>query len=96
MKAQDRHQNAGPEFGEELAGTTVGEQASPHDPIEGETSWEKAQASVIPQPEEPIIRGSTEQCKELRAEASMIGVRVCERKREREEVTLMNTKRNGG
>ena len=35
-------------------------------------------------------------CKELRAEASMMGVRVCERKREREEVTLMNTKRNGG
>ena len=35
-------------------------------------------------------------CKESRAEACMIGVRVCERKREREEVTLMNTKRNGG
>ena len=61
MKAQDRHQNAGPEFGQELAGTTAGEQASPHDPIEGETSREKAQASIIPHPEEPIIRGSTEQ-----------------------------------
>ena len=61
MEARDRHQNAGPEVEQELAGTTTDEQASPHDPIEGETSQEQTQASVNPQPEEPIIRGSTEQ-----------------------------------
>ena len=61
MEARDRHQNAGPEVEQELAGTTADEQANPHDPIEGETSQEQTQASVNPQLEEPIIGGSTDQ-----------------------------------
>ena len=60
MKAQGKHQNAGSEVGQDLAGATAGEQASPHDPIGGETSGEKAQNSEIPQPEEPILRSRTE------------------------------------
>ena len=48
MEDQDRQSSAGTGVEQELVGTIVDEQASPHDPIEGETSQEQTQASINP------------------------------------------------
>ena len=61
MEDRDKHPSAGTGVEQELAGTTADEQASPHDPIEGETSLEQTQAPVNPQPQESIMERNTEQ-----------------------------------